>query len=67
MGSTSPRNQPRWGAGSWLVANDVAAGDAAIVDDAFDMGELAHRHLRISPLCGFDDDAAVALRALFGD
>jgi hypothetical protein len=50
---------------AWLAANAVAAGEAAIIDDAFDMGELAHRHVRISPLRGFDDDAAVALRALF--
>jgi hypothetical protein len=36
---------------------------AAIVDDAFEMGELAARHVRVSPLRGFD--AAAALRALF--
>lgn len=51
---------------AWLAANGVDAAAAAIVDDAFDMGELAHRHVRISPLRGFDDDAAAALRALFG-
>src|SRR5690349_14467905 len=28
---------------AWLAANSVDAGAAAIVDDAFDMGELAHR------------------------
>ena len=52
---------------AWLHANDIAAAEAAIVDDAFDMGELAHRHVRISPLRGFDDDAAAELRALYGD
>ena len=51
---------------AWLAAHDVEAGAAAIVDDAFDMGELAHRHVRISPLRGFDDEAAAALRELFG-
>jgi hypothetical protein len=50
---------------AWLAANDVAAVEMAILDDAFDMGELAHRHVRISPLRGFDDDAAAELRALF--
>ena len=49
---------------AWLQAHGVAAEATAILDDAFDMGELAHRHVRISPLRGFDDDAAVALRAL---
>lgn len=53
--------------GAWLAANDASAGEAAIVDDAFDMGELAHRHVRISPLRGFDDDAAATLRALYGN
>ena len=52
---------------AWLAANDVAAGEVAILDDAFDMGELAHRHVRISPLRGFDDDAAAALCALFAN
>lgn len=50
---------------AWLAAHDTAADQCAIVDDAFDMGELAHRHVRISPLRGFDEDAATALRALF--
>jgi hypothetical protein len=50
---------------AWLAANGAAPEAMAIIDDAFDMGELAHRHVRISPLHGFDEDAAVALRALF--
>jgi hypothetical protein len=29
------------------------------------VAELAHRHVRISPLRGFDDEAAAALRASF--
>ncbi len=51
---------------AWLAANEVGVAETAIIDDAFEMGELAHRHVRISPLRGFDDDAAAALRALFG-
>jgi hypothetical protein len=50
---------------AWLAANGVDSTAAAIVDDAFEMGELAHRHVRVTPLRGFDDDAAEALRALF--
>ncbi len=50
---------------AWMAAHGVAAGDAAIVDDAFDMGELAARHVRCSALSGFDESAARALRALF--
>ena len=50
---------------AWLAANGVDASAAAIVDDAFDMGELAHRHVRCTPLAGFDDSAAAALRRLF--
>jgi hypothetical protein len=50
---------------AWLAASGVDAGAAAIVDDAFDMGELAHRHVRVTPLHGFDDDVAEVLCALF--
>ena len=49
---------------AWLAANG-GASDFAIIDDAFDMGELAARHVRCSPLAGFDEAAAAALRALF--
>jgi hypothetical protein len=50
---------------AWLAANGVDAGAVAIVDDAFEMGELAHRHVRVTAGRGFDDGAAEALRALF--
>lgn len=50
---------------AWLAAHDCAAEQAAIVDDAFDMGELAARHVRCTPLAGFDESAAAQLRALF--
>lgn len=51
---------------AWMAAHRVAAQDIVIIDDEFDMGELARRHVRISPLCGLDDDAAAAVCALFG-
>lgn len=58
---------PRWREiAAWLAAHDHAAEDAAIVDDMFDMGPLAPRFVRTSPLAGLDDSAARALRALFG-
>ena len=50
---------------AWLAANGVDATAAAIVDDAFDMGELAARHVCVTPLRGFDDGAAETLLALF--
>jgi len=50
---------------AWLAANAVGAAEMAIIDDAFDMGELAARHVRCSPLNGFDEAAVAALRALF--
>lgn len=50
---------------AWIAANDGVASDIAIIDDAFDMGELAPRHVRCTPLAGFDEAAAAALRALF--
>jgi HAD domain in Swiss Army Knife RNA repair proteins len=50
---------------AWMTANDVDAAHSAIIDDAFDMGELAARHVRCTPLAGFDEAAAVALRRLF--
>ncbi len=50
---------------AWVAANGVEAREIAIVDDAFDMGELAARHVRCTAVSGFDEAAAAALRALF--
>ena len=50
---------------AWLAANGAGPSETAIIDDAFDMGELAARHVRCTPLAGFDDRAAAALRRLF--
>jgi hypothetical protein len=51
---------------SWLDDNDVAHEAMVIVDDGYDMGPLAARFVRCSPLNGLDDDAARAIVALFG-
>ncbi|HSN26104.1 MAG TPA: HAD domain-containing protein [Kofleriaceae bacterium] len=50
---------------AWLAAHAVGTHEAAIIDDAFDMGELAARHVRCTAVSGFDESAARALRALF--
>jgi len=44
----------------------VSVDRIAIVDDGFDMGPLARRFVRTSPLNGLDEVAARALVALFG-
>lgn len=50
---------------AWMAAHGVMPDDVAIVDDGFDMGALAARFVRISPLNGLDHDAAHAVAALF--
>jgi hypothetical protein len=56
--------QPRWREiEAWMTANDVAHDSAVIVDDIYDMGDLAARFVRASPLTGLDD---AAVRGLFG-
>jgi HAD domain in Swiss Army Knife RNA repair proteins len=50
---------------AWMSEHQVAARDIVIIDDERDMGALATRHVRISPLCGLDEDSAGAVRALF--
>ena len=57
---------PRWREiAAWCAAAAVEAAEIVILDDLYDMGALAHRHVRVSPLRGFDDEAFVAGRALF--
>lgn len=58
--------QPRWREiHAWLLTHDVPMESAVIVDDIFDMGDLAPRFVRASPLSGFDDAVATAIRGLF--
>jgi len=48
-----------------MAERDVSVEDIAIVDDGYDMGSLASRFVRVSPLVGLDEDAAGAVVALF--
>ncbi|MGN6106372.1 MAG: HAD domain-containing protein [Kofleriaceae bacterium] len=65
-GTTPVLGAPRWREiETWLAAETVAPDAFAIVDDAFDMGPLAPRFVRTSPLTGLDQDAADALSRLF--
>lgn len=58
--------QPRWRElEAWRTCHGLALSDIVIVDDAFDMGDLASRHVRTSPLNGFDEDAATAVTLIF--
>lgn len=50
---------------AWMAENDVHAESIVIIDDGYDMGSLASRFVRISPLAGLDDNAARAVVALF--
>lgn len=58
--------QPRWREiEAWMIEHGVALDAVVIVDDGYDMGALAARFVRCSPLNGFDEDAASAIVALF--
>lgn len=50
---------------AWMTANQLAPEAVVIVDDGYDMGPLAARFVRTSPLNGLDADAARAIVALF--
>src|SRR4051812_35014268 len=50
---------------AWMTENGVAAEQVVIVDDGYDMGPLAARFVRCSPLRGLDEEAARAVEALF--
>lgn len=56
---------PRWREiQAWIDENRAALEHVAIVDDTFDMGPLAPRFVRASPLNGLDESTAAALVAL---
>jgi hypothetical protein len=58
--------QPRWReVEAWMVQHNLARDAMVILDDKWDMGPLASRFVRCSPLCGLDDQAAAAIVALF--
>jgi hypothetical protein len=57
---------PRWREiEAWMRAHAIATDAVAIVDDLHDMGPLATRFVRTSPLVGLDEAAARAIAALF--
>ncbi len=49
---------------AWMLEHGVTPEVVAIVDDGYDMGALAARFVRASPLNGLDDTVAAALIAL---
>lgn len=51
---------------AWLEQHEVRKEDVVIVDDTFDMGPLATRFVRASPLNGMDERVAAAIVSLFG-
>ncbi len=57
---------PRWREiEAWMTEHTLAPSEMVIVDDMFDMGDLAARFVRTSALAGLDDAAASSLIALF--
>lgn len=69
LDATPVLHRERWREiAAWLAAWKAAGGEEieafAIVDDIYDMGELAPRFARTSSLSGIDDSVAAALRAL---
>lgn len=60
------RGQPRWREiEAWMVQHTMAREAIVIVDDLHDMGPLAERFVRTSPLTGLDAVAAQAIVALY--
>lgn len=50
-----------------MEQHGLMSQDVAIVDDTFDMGPLAARFVRASPLTGLDEQTARAIVALFAE
>lgn len=66
LGATPVLGGERWREiEAWMAEHDVSAQNIAIVDDGYDMGPLASRFVRVSPLAGLDEHAARAVVALF--
>lgn len=65
-GVTPVLGSPRWREiEAWLAQQKFAPRDYVIIDDGFDMGPLASRFVRTSPLNGLDGEAAAAILRLF--
>lgn len=66
LGTTPVLGQVRWREiEAWMAEHHVGLESMVIVDDAYDMGPLAPRFVRTSPLNGLDEDAARSIRQLF--
>ncbi len=50
---------------AWMIEHEVGPEVIVIVDDGYDMGTLAARFVRTSPLNGLDEEAATAIVAMF--
>ena len=58
---------PRWHQiQAWMETNGASHQDVVIIDDLYEMGPLAARFVRASPLNGLDRRAVDAIVALFG-
>ena len=67
LGVTPVLGQARWREiDAWMREHDVPPEHVVIVDDGYDMGALAARFVRCSPLHGLDEDAVRAIKLLFG-
>jgi len=67
LGTTPVLDQVRWREiEAWMAEHSVELEAMVIVDDGYDMGPLAPRFVRTSPLNGLDHDAAQSIRQLFG-
>ncbi len=66
IGTTPVLGGARWcEIEAWRDEHDVPLDHMVIVDDGYEMGPLAPRFVRVSPLNGLDDEAARAIVALF--
>lgn len=66
-GMTPVLGQARWREIElYMKQHDLDAESVAILDDGFDMGPLAARFVRTSPLNGLDENAARQILRLFG-
>jgi hypothetical protein len=58
LGVTPVLGRERWREiDAWMREHDVPAEHVVIVDDGYDMGTLAARFVRCSPLRGLDEEA----------
>ena len=66
IGSTPILGGSRWREiEAWRVQHELTLEDIVIIDDGYDMGPLASRFVRISPLNGLDEIAVRAIVSLF--